>query len=82
MPFILIYLHELYGTHARVKHYKVSNVLYDCKLTKGSQVGLHIVKMISYIERLTSLGFIMDNELAIILNKVSFLVLGKFHNEL
>lgn len=38
---------------------------FDSKLSKGGQVGLHVVKTIAYIKRLVSLGFIIDNELVI-----------------
>lgn len=57
MPSILTHLHEIYDTRVRVKCYEVPNALFGCKLTKGRQVGLHVVKMNNYIERLVSSGF-------------------------
>lgn len=64
-PFILFHLCKMFTTHARYKQYEVSKVLYRCKMAKGDQVNPHVIKMISYTERLASLDFIMKNDLAI-----------------
>ena len=39
--------------------------MFSCKLAEDKAVGLHVFKMIGLIEKLASLGFIMDYELSI-----------------
>lgn len=72
VPSIITYLLELYNTRTRAKYYEVSNALYDCKLSKGGQIGPYMVKMIDYFKLFTSLGFIIDNKLVIDLLLKSF----------
>ncbi|KAK6149292.1 hypothetical protein DH2020_016817 [Rehmannia glutinosa] len=60
---ILLHLQELYGERTRQIRYQISKEIFRCRMTKGSSVQDHGLKMIALIERLTSLGVIMDNEL-------------------
>ncbi|KAK6122767.1 hypothetical protein DH2020_043485 [Rehmannia glutinosa] len=60
---ILIRLQELYGERTRQMRYQISKDLFRCRMTEGSSVQDHGLKMIALIERLSSLGVVMDNEL-------------------
>ncbi|CAA0806714.1 Unknown protein, partial [Striga hermonthica] len=60
---ILLHLQELYGERTRQIRYQISKELFRCHMTAGSSVHDHGLKMIALIERLSSLGVIMDNEL-------------------
>lgn len=55
----------MFATHMRYKIYQVLKALYKCNMSKGKPVGLHVVKMVGYIEWLVSLGMTIDNNLAI-----------------
>jgi len=58
-------LREMFGNQARAERYNVSSSLFACKLTEGSQVSPHVVKMIGYIESLERLGSPLNADLAI-----------------
>ena len=60
---ILIHLQELYGERTRQTRYQISKELFRCRMIEGSSVHDHGLKMIALIERLASLGVIMENEL-------------------
>ena len=60
---ILIHLQELYGERTRQTRYQISKELFRCRMTEGSSVHDHGLKMIALIERLASLGVVMENEL-------------------
>jgi len=60
---------ELQGQHenmdAHIIIYENSKELFRCKMTKGSLVNTHVLKIIGYIEKLGQLGFVMDHELSV-----------------
>ncbi|XP_031262623.1 uncharacterized protein LOC116120793 [Pistacia vera] len=62
---IITHLKELFHKRARHECYEVSKALYRCQKTKGTPVGLHVVKMIGYIHKLEILGFGMEVKLSI-----------------
>jgi hypothetical protein len=45
-----------FENHARAEKYNISKALFACKLTEGSPVSPHVIKMMGYIETLTKLG--------------------------
>ena len=47
---ILVRLRELYTERARHERYEISRQLFRCRMSEGSQVENHVVKMIGYIE--------------------------------
>ena len=49
-------LREMFENQARAERYNISSSLFACKLTEGSPVSPHVVKMIGYIESLERLG--------------------------
>ncbi|XP_074572621.1 uncharacterized protein LOC141829101 [Curcuma longa] len=59
------HLRELFQESARVERYETSRALFRTMLVEGNQVGSHVLKMIEYIERLESLGFKLDQDLAV-----------------
>jgi len=58
-------LREMFGNQARAERYNVSSSLFACKLTEGSLVSPHVIKMIGYIECLERLGSPLNADLAI-----------------
>ncbi|KAL8155280.1 hypothetical protein AgCh_000596 [Apium graveolens] len=61
---ILMHLQELYDVAGRTARYEISKELFDCRMSEGSSVNDHVLKMINLIERLGQLGFAMDGELS------------------
>ena len=55
----------MFGNQARAERYNVSSSLFACKLTEGSLVSPHVIKMIGYIECLERLGSPLNADLAI-----------------
>jgi len=62
---MIMHLKELFDEASRTKRYEISKELFRCKMIEGSLVNTHVLKMINYIEKLSQLGFVMDNELSI-----------------
>ncbi|KAK8694819.1 hypothetical protein V6N13_072363 [Hibiscus sabdariffa] len=58
-------LKEIYEGQARQERYETSKALFQCKMSEGSPVGAHVIKMMGYIQTLEKLGFALNNELAI-----------------
>ena len=58
-------LREMFGNQARAERYNFSSSLFACKLTEGSLVSPHVIKMIGYIECLERLGSPLNADLAI-----------------
>ncbi|KAL8116072.1 hypothetical protein AgCh_022529 [Apium graveolens] len=61
---ILMHLQELYDVAGRTTRYEISKEMFGCRMSEGSSVNDHILKMINLIERLRQLGFAMDGELS------------------
>ena len=64
-PTILLHLKELFEEQSRTERYEISKALFRCRMVEGSSTMQHGLKMNGYIERLASLGFVMDAELSI-----------------
>ena len=64
-PSIILHLQELDDKQGRAKRFKTSKELFGCKMAEGIVVGPHVLKMIGLIEKLASLGFIIDHMLNI-----------------
>ena len=58
-------LREMFGNQARAERYNISSSLFVCKLTEGSPVSPHVIKMIGYIASLERLGSPLNAYLAI-----------------
>ncbi|KAK9008737.1 hypothetical protein V6N11_075620 [Hibiscus sabdariffa] len=58
-------LKEIYEGQARQERYETSKALFQCKMSEGSPVGAHVIKMMGYIQTLEKLGFALNDELAI-----------------
>ncbi|KAL8156104.1 hypothetical protein AgCh_001263 [Apium graveolens] len=61
---ILMHLQELYDVAERIARYEISKELFGCRMSEGSSVNDHVLKMINLIEHLRQLGFAMDGELS------------------
>ncbi|KAK8530676.1 hypothetical protein V6N13_030624 [Hibiscus sabdariffa] len=57
-------LKEIYERQARQERYETSKALFQCKMSEGSPVGAHVIKMMGYIQTLEKLGFPLKDELA------------------
>ncbi|KAK8554244.1 hypothetical protein V6N13_073172 [Hibiscus sabdariffa] len=57
-------LKEIYEGQARKQSYETSKALFQCKMSEGSPVGAHVIKMMGYIQTLEKLGFPLKDELA------------------
>ncbi|KAK8590159.1 hypothetical protein V6N13_088942 [Hibiscus sabdariffa] len=57
-------LKEIYEGQARQERYETSKALFQCKMSEGSSVGAHVIKMMGYIQMLEKLGFALNDELA------------------
>ncbi|KAK8547495.1 hypothetical protein V6N12_031632 [Hibiscus sabdariffa] len=57
-------LKEIYEEQARQERYETSKALFQCKMSEGSPVGAHVIKMMGYIQALEKLGFPLNIELA------------------
>ncbi|KAL4304477.1 hypothetical protein GQ457_10G009610 [Hibiscus cannabinus] len=58
-------LKEIYEGQARQERYESSKALFQCKMSEGSPVGAHVIRMMGYIQELEKLGFPLNDELAI-----------------
>ncbi|KAK8583636.1 hypothetical protein V6N12_067899 [Hibiscus sabdariffa] len=57
-------LKEIYEGQARQERYETLKALFQCKMTEGTPVGAHVIKMMGYIQTLEKLGFSLKDELA------------------
>ncbi|KAK8597134.1 hypothetical protein V6N12_065610 [Hibiscus sabdariffa] len=57
-------LKEIYEGQARQERYETSKALFQCKMTEGTPVGAHVIKMMGYVQTLEKLDFPLKNELA------------------
>ena len=57
-------LREIYEGQAHQERYETSKALFQCKMTEGTPVGAHVIKMMGYIQTLEKLGFPLKDELA------------------
>ncbi|KAK8662833.1 hypothetical protein V6N13_024720 [Hibiscus sabdariffa] len=58
-------LKEIYEGQARQERYETSKALFQCKMSEGSPVGAHVIKMMGYIQTLEKLGFALNDELTV-----------------
>ena len=56
-------LKELYGEQSRTARYEISKQLFRTRMTEGTSIQEHVLKIIDLITRLGQLVFIMDGEL-------------------
>ncbi|KAL4308598.1 hypothetical protein GQ457_01G024230 [Hibiscus cannabinus] len=58
-------LKEIYEGQARQESIETTKALFQCKMSEGSPVGAHVIKMMGYIQTLEKLGCALNDELAI-----------------
>ncbi|KAK8701985.1 hypothetical protein V6N13_020358 [Hibiscus sabdariffa] len=56
-------LKDIYKGQSRQERYETSKALFQCKMSEGSPVGAHVIKMMGYIQTLEKLGFALKDEL-------------------
>ena len=61
---ILTHLGKLFGACARQERYDISKKLFRTRMSEGSSVQAHVLKMIEWIRGLDKLGFELNDELA------------------
>ena len=64
VPFIFFNLKELYGEQSRTARYEISKLSFRARMTEGSFMQMHVLKMIDLITHLGQLDFTMDGELS------------------
>jgi hypothetical protein len=52
----------MFENQARAERYNISKALFACKLTEGSPVSLHVIKMMGYIETLEKLAYELKDD--------------------
>src|SRR5262249_32438872 len=62
---MLTYLNSLFASKARTERYEISKRLFRLRMSEGSSVQAHVLKMIEWIRRLDKLGFELSDELSI-----------------
>jgi len=50
-------LNDMFQAKARTERFQVRKAFVECKLAEGTTVSPHIIKMVSYNQRLEMLGF-------------------------
>ena len=70
---IMDQLSKMFLEQARVERYRVTRSLLQCRMSEGSSVSSHILKMMSYLEQLDKLDCSLKKEFAmdIVLNSLS-----------
>src|SRR6185437_9529022 len=61
---MIVALQNMFQTQARTERFNVSKSFVESKLAEGAAVGLHVIKMVGYTQRLEKLGFPLGQELA------------------
>ncbi|KAK8512046.1 hypothetical protein V6N12_018527 [Hibiscus sabdariffa] len=56
-------LKEIYEGQPRQERYETSKALFQCKMTEGTPVGAHAIKMMGYVQTLEKLGFPLKNKI-------------------
>ncbi|KAK8640285.1 hypothetical protein V6N13_008044 [Hibiscus sabdariffa] len=56
-------LKEIYEGQAYQERYETSKALFQCKMTEGTPVAAHVIKMMGYIQTLEKLAFSLKDEL-------------------
>ena len=64
VPSILLNFKELYEEQSRTTRYEISKWLFRARMTEGTFMKMHVLKIIDLITRLGQLGFAMDDELS------------------
>jgi hypothetical protein len=52
----------MFENQAKAERYNISKALFACKLTEGSPVSLHVIKMMGYIETLEKLAYELKDD--------------------
>ena len=53
---MMVHLQELFGAWSRTKRYKIFKELFRCRMVEGTSLTIHVLRIISYIEKLSQLG--------------------------
>ena len=61
---IIMHLKELFDATSRIERYETFKEFFCYKMKDGSLMNIHVLKVISYIEKLGQLSFVMDHELS------------------
>jgi hypothetical protein len=61
---MIVALQDMFQTQARTERFNVSKAFVESKLAESATVGLHVIKVVGYTQRLEKLGFPLGQELA------------------
>ena len=62
---ILLHIYKLFEKHGRTQQYEISKSLFRARMTEGTPVQNHVLKMIEWIEKLTGLGMVLEDNLCL-----------------
>ncbi|KAJ8477860.1 hypothetical protein OPV22_021587 [Ensete ventricosum] len=62
---ILLHLRQLFEKQGRGQTYEISKRLFQARMTEGTSVENHVIKMIEWIEKLTGLGIVLEDNLCV-----------------
>ena len=62
---MLLHLRKLFKEQGRTQRYEISKSLFRTRMSEGTLVANHVLKMIEWIEKLKGLGIILEDELCV-----------------
>ena len=62
---ILLHVHKLFEEQERTQRYEISKSLFRARMTEGTPVQNHVLKMIEWIKKLTGLGIVLEDNLCV-----------------
>ena len=62
---ILLHVRKLFEEQGRTQRYEISKSLFRARMTEGTPVQNHVLKMIEWIEKLTGLGMVLEDNLCV-----------------
>ncbi|KAJ8511698.1 hypothetical protein OPV22_002132 [Ensete ventricosum] len=62
---IILHLCQLFEKQGRTQRYEISKKLFQARMIEGTSVENHVLKMIEWIEKLTGLGIVLEDNLCV-----------------
>ncbi|KAJ8478076.1 hypothetical protein OPV22_021803 [Ensete ventricosum] len=62
---ILLHLRQLFEKHGITQRYEIYKKFFQARMTEGTSVENHVLKMIEWIEKLTGLGIVLEDNLCV-----------------
>ena len=59
------HVYKMFEEQKRTQRYEISKSLFCARMTEGTPVQNHVLKMIEWIEKLTGLGMVLEDNLCV-----------------